>query len=75
MTEREKMLAGQLYDPSDPELLALWHRAKDLTERPKEKGRRQPQTPASLSPLLPVRFRCRHSNVLYRICKVYLKFL
>ena len=31
MTEREKMLAGQLYDPSDPELLALWHRAKDLT--------------------------------------------
>ncbi len=31
MTEREKMLAGQLYDPSDPELPALWHRAKDLT--------------------------------------------
>lgn len=30
MTEREKMLAGQLYDCSDPELLAQWHRAKDL---------------------------------------------
>lgn len=30
MTEREKMLAGQLYDCGDPELLDLWHRAKDL---------------------------------------------
>ena len=30
MTEREKMLAGQLYDCGDPELLAQWHRAKDL---------------------------------------------
>lgn len=31
MTEREKMLAGQLFDCGDPELLALWHRAQDLT--------------------------------------------
>ena len=30
MTEREKMLAGQLYDCGDKELLAQWHRAKDL---------------------------------------------
>ena len=30
MTEREKMLAGQLYDCGDPELLAQWHRAKNL---------------------------------------------
>lgn len=30
MTEREKMLAGQLYDCSDPELLEQWHKAKDL---------------------------------------------
>ena len=30
MTEREKMLAGRLYDCGDPELLAQWHRAKDL---------------------------------------------
>lgn len=30
MTEREKMLAGQLYDCADPELLARWHEAKDL---------------------------------------------
>lgn len=30
MTEREKMLAGELYDCSDPELLAQWHKAKDL---------------------------------------------
>ena len=30
MTEREKMLAGLLYDCGDPELLAQWHGAKDL---------------------------------------------
>lgn len=30
MTEREKMLAGQLYDCGDKELLAQWHKAKDL---------------------------------------------
>ena len=31
MTEREKMLAGQLYDCGDPELLNRWHQAKNLT--------------------------------------------
>ena len=30
MTEREKMLAGFLYDCGDKELLSRWHRAKDL---------------------------------------------
>lgn len=30
MTERERMLAGELYDCGDPELLAQWHKAKDL---------------------------------------------
>lgn len=30
MTEREKMLAGQLYDCGDKELLARWHEAKNL---------------------------------------------
>ena len=30
MTEREKMLAGQLYDCGDKELLEQWHKAKDL---------------------------------------------
>lgn len=30
MTEREKMLAGKLYDCGDPELLNRWHIAKDL---------------------------------------------
>ncbi len=30
MTEREKMLAGELYDCSDAELLEQWHKAKDL---------------------------------------------
>lgn len=31
MTEREKMLSGQLYDCGDGELLTQWHRAKNLT--------------------------------------------
>ncbi len=30
MTEREKMLAGELYDCGDEELLSRWHLAKDL---------------------------------------------
>jgi maltose O-acetyltransferase len=30
MTEREKMLAGQLYDALDPELVRMRHRARDL---------------------------------------------
>lgn len=30
MTEREKMLAGELYDCGDSELLAQWHKAKNL---------------------------------------------
>ena len=30
MTEREKMLAGELYDCGDPELLDRWHLAKHL---------------------------------------------
>ena len=30
MTEREKMLAGELYDCGDKELLTQWHKGKDL---------------------------------------------
>lgn len=30
MTEREKMLAGMLYDCGDAELLTQWHKAKNL---------------------------------------------
>ena len=30
MTEREKMIAGELYDPMDPELVAARTRARDL---------------------------------------------
>lgn len=30
VTEREKMLAGELYDCGDKELLEQWHKAKDL---------------------------------------------
>jgi len=32
MTEREKMLAGELYDPLDPELVAARIRARDLCQ-------------------------------------------
>lgn len=31
MTEREKMLAGELYDCGDRELLEQWHKARNLT--------------------------------------------
>ena len=31
MTEREKMLSGQLYDCAYTELLSQWHKATDLT--------------------------------------------
>ena len=29
-TEKEKMLAGEVYDCTDPELLERWHKAKAL---------------------------------------------
>lgn len=32
MTEREKMLAGELYDPFDPELVSARERARDLCQ-------------------------------------------
>jgi maltose O-acetyltransferase len=32
MNEREKMLAGELYDPFDPELVAARNRARDLCQ-------------------------------------------
>ena len=30
MTEREKMLAGELYDCGDEELVTQWHKAKNV---------------------------------------------
>ena len=33
MTEKEKMLAGQLYDPADPELDQLRLKARKLARR------------------------------------------
>jgi maltose O-acetyltransferase len=33
MTEREKMLAGELYEPLDPELVAARNRARDLCQK------------------------------------------
>lgn len=32
MTEKEKMLAGELYDCGDPELIKQWHIAKNITK-------------------------------------------
>ena len=33
MTESEKMLAGELYDCGDRELLMQWHKAKNLVRK------------------------------------------
>ena len=33
MTEKEKMLAGELYDCGDPELMQLWTRGKNLIQQ------------------------------------------
>lgn len=33
MSEKEKMLAGLAYDCGDPELLELWHHAKDMVKQ------------------------------------------
>ena len=33
MTEKEKMLAGELYDCGDPELMELWNAGKNLMQR------------------------------------------
>jgi len=33
MTEKEKMLAGELYDPSDPELMKLWTLGKNMMQQ------------------------------------------
>jgi Maltose acetyltransferase len=47
MTEHEKMLAGQLYDPMDPELVAVRAHARDLcqalnaTPEAEQEGRRR----------------------------------
>ena len=32
MTEKEKMLAGELYDCGDPQLMDLWHKGKNLAK-------------------------------------------
>ena len=46
MTEREKMLAGELYDCGDKGLLTQWHKAKNLTRdynnTDSESGRKRP---------------------------------
>ena len=33
MTEKEKMLAGQLYDSGDPELMEIWILGKNLMQK------------------------------------------
>ena len=54
MTEKEKMLAGMLYDPSDPELGALLVRARKLARRYNLIDEDQPaQREAVLRELLP----------------------
>lgn len=38
MTEREKMLAGEIYDCGDTELLKQWHKAKNLIREYNQTG-------------------------------------
>ena len=33
MTEKEKMLAGELYDCGDPELMKIWNSGKNLMQK------------------------------------------
>jgi len=33
MTEKEKMLAGQMYDCGDPELMKIWNSGKNLMQK------------------------------------------
>ena len=42
-SEREKMLAGELYDPSDPELSALRARARRLARAYNDAGEDEPE--------------------------------
>ena len=54
MTEKEKMLMGQLYDPSDPELASLLVRARKLSRRYNDTDEDQPEIrEAILKALLP----------------------
>jgi len=54
MTEKEKMLAGQLYDPSDAELTALLIKARKLARRYNQTDEDDPeQRSAILRELLP----------------------
>ena len=53
MTEREKMLAGQLYDPTDPELTRLRIRVRKLARRYNQTDEDDPAREALLRELLP----------------------
>ena len=54
MTEREKMLAGQLYDPSDAELTALLIKARKLARRYNQTDEDEPEQRSTiLRELLP----------------------
>ncbi len=33
MTEKEKMLAGELYDCADAELMSIWYKGKNLAQK------------------------------------------
>src|SRR5215470_2264031 len=70
MTEREKMLAGELYDPHDAELVAARTRARDLlwtlnaTRESDAVGRRGRLAPAAVLLRLRLEHPSRHSGVL-----------
>ena len=58
MTEKEKMLAGKLYDPSDPELGSLLLKARKLARKYNTLDEDQPERQAILTDLL-----CNSPNI------------
>jgi len=48
MTEKQKMLAGEMYDPADPELMTLRQRARQLFEAFNQTGIDEPERRTSL---------------------------
>ncbi len=84
MTEREKMLAGQLYDASDPELTRLRKRARALTrlfnatteEQPDERERLLRELFGRLGarPEIEPPFHCDYGGNIFAGDRLYMNF-
>ena len=58
-TEQEKMLAGELYDPLDPELVQARERARDLCQDLNATRERDQEARRLEKRMLPTRRTCR----------------